>query len=282
MPPCPSRYNTPVDIYQEISRLQAENVFLRLEKPIRRPVHTCLLPLLLLFLACGAGQGHGLGLQTKTAMLITADPHYRLLLENAQVRVFSLTLPPGTESFVRHEHNYLTVTLADCAPIMWRNEESAIQHFQVPKGEIHFFFGGSAHGIRNDSTAEYRNVTVEFLDPDVTNYGWRYESGKYDFGPSALNPPVDPEGHFVNSLNLEKAVAIDIQLLPKESLPAAAGPQLLIAITPLSFSIASDFSISLAPGEVLWRKAGEPVLPSAGASRQRLAVIEFKTTGNTH
>jgi hypothetical protein len=45
-------------------------------------------------------------------------------------------------------------------------------------GELHFFFGGLAHGIRNDSNAEYRNVTVEFLDPQVTNYGYRYESGK--------------------------------------------------------------------------------------------------------
>src|SRR3954469_6443015 len=41
------------------------------------------------------------------------DPHYRILLENAQVRVFALSLPPGAQSFVRHEHNYLTVTLEE-------------------------------------------------------------------------------------------------------------------------------------------------------------------------
>lgn len=208
---------------------------------------------------------------------ITQDPHYRLLMENAQVRVFALSLPPGTESFVRHEHNYLTVQIEDQEAIMWKDDESPIRHFRAPSGEIHFFLGGSAHGIRNDSNTEFRNVTVEFMDPKVTVYGYRFESGNYDFGPNVLNPPVDPEGHFVNSLDLEKAVARDVQLLPKESLPAAKGSQLLIAVTPLSFFTAADASMSMAPSAVLWRQSGAAALPSASSGRQRLAVIEFKT-----
>jgi hypothetical protein len=261
--------------------LPSENAVLRLDKALGRSRARLLLTLLLL--VAGAFEpGHASGLQTKTAVLITADPHYRLLMENEQVRVFSLTLPQGTESFIQHEHNYLTVTLADCAPIVWKNYESPILHFQFPQGEIHFFFGGSAQGIRNDSKAEYRNVTVEFLDPQVTNYGFRYESQKYDYGPSVLNPPVDPEGHFVDSLDLEKAVAKDIQLLPKEALPASDLPQLLIAITPLSFSTAPDSSISLGPGEVLWRKGGGVAVPSNSPNRSRLAVVEFKTAGTAH
>lgn len=192
-----------------------------------------------------------------------------------------LTLPPGTESFVRHEHNYLTVQIGDHEAIMWKDDESPIQHFRAPSGEIHFFLGGSAHGIRNDSNTELRNVTVEFLDPQITVYGYRFESGKYDFGPNVLNPPVDHEGHFVNSLDLEKAVARDIQLLPKESLSAAEGPQLLIAVTQLSFFTASDASMSMAPGAVLWRQGGAAALPSASPGRQRLAVIEFKAGRST-
>jgi hypothetical protein len=207
---------------------------------------------------------------------IAQDPHYRILMENAQVRVFALTLPRGAQSFVRHEHNYLTVQIEDHEAIMWKNDESPIQHFRARSGEIHFFLGGSAHGIRNDSNTEFRNVTVEFLDPQVTVYGYRFESGNYDFGPNVLNPPVDPEAHFVNSFDLEKAVARDVQLLPKESLPAAKGPQLLIAVTPLSFFTAADTSMSMAPGAVLWRQSGAAALPSASPARQRLTVIEFK------
>lgn len=250
-----------------------------------RPIREILLPLvvLLAFAACfrlvraafPIVQAHSW--QSATPADITQDPHYRILMENAQVRVFALTLPPGAQSFVRHEHNYLTVQLEDHEAIMWKNDESAIQHFRAPSGEIHFFLGGSAHGIRNDSNTELRNMTVEFMDPKVTVYGYRFESGKYDFSPNVLNPSVDPEGHFANSLDLEKAVARDIQLLPKESLPAAEGSQLLIAVTPLSFFTASDASVSLAPGAVLWRQGGAAALPSASSGRQRLAVIEFKT-----
>ena len=254
-----------------------------------RPIREILLPLLVLlvFASCmrlvraaffSVVQAHSW--QSAKPADITQDPHYRILMANAQVRVFALTLPPGTQSFVWHEHNYLTVQIEDHEAIMWKDDESPVQHFRAPSGEIHFFLGGSAHGIRNDSNTEFRNVTVEFLDPQVTVYGYRFESGKYDFGPNVLNPPVDPEGHFVNSLDLEKAVARDIQLLPKESLPAAEGQQLLIAVTPLSFFTAADASMSMAPGAVLWRQSGAAALPSASPGRQRLAIIEFKTGGS--
>ena len=262
------------------SSLSAQEFAFQLDNPLR-PSHIICLLLTLLFSAAPAiQQGHASGLQAKPAVLITADPHYRLLMENQQVRVYSLVLPPGAESFVRHEHNYLTVTLADCTPILWKNDESPVQHFQVPKGELHFFLGGLAHGIRNDSNAEYRNVTVEFLDPQVTNYGYRYESGKYDYGPVALNPPVDPEGHFVDSLNLEKAEAKDVQLLPQQTLPAARGPQLLVAITALNLSAGADRKISLNPGDVLWLESSEHALANTGSVRARFAVVEFKTTSD--
>src|ERR1041384_2560829 len=153
-----------------------------------------------------AATAYGLAWQKSIPAEITADPHYHLLVENAYARVCALTIPPGQQSFVTHKNNFLTVTLADSEVIRWKNDESPIQHVPAPKGEVHFFLGKSAHGIRNDSNTNYSNITIEFLDPQVTNYGYRYESGKWDFGPSVLNAPVDPEGHFINSLNLEKAV----------------------------------------------------------------------------
>jgi hypothetical protein len=264
------------------SGLSAQDFAPGLDNRPLRPSHICLLLTLLFVIAPAIQQGHASGLQAKIAVLITADPHYRLLMGNQQVRVYSLVLPPGAESFVRHEHNYLTVQIEEHEVIMWKDDEAPIQHFRAPTGELHFFFGGSAHGIRNDSNAEYRNVTVEFLDPEVTTYGYRYESGKYDFGPSVINPPVDPEGHFVNSLNLEKAQALDVQLLPRQPLPAARSPQLLIAITALSLSAGERRKISLRPGDVLWRDAGEPGVANSGPGRARFAIMEFKSTGGKY
>jgi hypothetical protein len=256
-----------------------------------RPIREILLPLLVLlaFATCVRlvrtaffPIAHALSWQSAKPADITQDPHYRILMENAQVRVFALTLPPGAQSFVRHEHNYLTVQLEDHEAIMWKNDESPIQHFRAPSGEIHFFLGGSAHGIRNDSNAEFRNATVEFMDPQVTVYGYRFESGKYDFGPNVLNPPVDPEGHFANSLDLEKAVASDVQLLRGESLPAAKRPALLIAVTTLNLSAGPDRILSLKPGEVTWRESNEPAFVNKGHELARFALVEFRGANESY
>jgi hypothetical protein len=225
---------------------------------------------------------HGFSQQQVTPDDISKEPHHRLLLENSQVRVFELTIPPGQQTIVQHEHNFLTVMLEDSEVITWKDDESPIQHFRTPKGEMHFFLGKAARGIRNDSNAGYRNVTVEFLDPQITNYGYSYATGKWDFGPSAVYPPLDPEGHFANGLNLVKAAAEDVQLLPKESLPAAKGPQLLIAITPLTFVDASDRMTFLNPGEVIWREAGDPSLTNNGLARARFAMLRFQAHVRQH
>ncbi len=84
---------------------------------------------------CSYGAEHGGGCDRK-------DPHYVLLLQNDHIRVFALTLPPGAQSFVQHEHNYLTIQVEEHEVIMWKDGESPIQHFRLPAGEIHFFLGG--------------------------------------------------------------------------------------------------------------------------------------------
>src|SRR5580765_6061552 len=70
--------------------------------------------------------------QNTAAIAIEKDPHYVLLLQNDHIRVFALTLPPGAQSFVQHEHNYLTVQVEENEVIMWKDGESPIQHFRLP------------------------------------------------------------------------------------------------------------------------------------------------------
>lgn len=43
---------------------------------------------------------------------IAAEPHYRLLLENDQVRVFGVTLHRDESALVRLQHSFMTVALA--------------------------------------------------------------------------------------------------------------------------------------------------------------------------
>lgn len=215
-------------------------------------------------------------LQTAPAADMAAEPHYHLLLENADVRVFSLTLPPHQQTYVRHDRNFLSIALQDGEVAMWRQGESPVQHFRTIAGEIRFLFGDTARGLRNDSNSEYRNITVEFKDPQVTNYGYRHDTGKWDYGPSVLDPPVDPQGHFVNSLAVEAAVVSDIQLLPRESLPASNPRtlELLIAVTAADLDFGGK--VHLAAGEVRWLGDRQLPLTNAGPSPARFALVKIR------
>jgi hypothetical protein len=205
------------------------------------------------------------------------DRHFRLLLENAQVRVFALTLPPNSQSFVRFPHNFLTTAPDEGEVIMWKEGESPVQHFRLNRGQIQFYLGDSVRGFRNDArSGDYHSIIVEFLVPGVTTYGYRYYSGKWDYGPSILNPPVDASGHFVNSLDLNRAVASDVQLLPQEFLPASKRRQLLVAISGVDLQMGKR-TIRLEPGEVMWLEGREAELVNAGNGPARFALVELKT-----
>jgi len=211
---------------------------------------------------------------------MAADAHYHLLLENHQVQVFALTLRSTERTFVRHEHNFLVVTLRDCEIVMWREGQSDIQNFRFAKGEVSFFSGGQAVGLRNDRTHECDNITVEFLNPDVNTYaysdlaGWGYNSG-------AVNPPLDPHGKFANSMLLGAAAASDVQLLPRDSYPPPekAGAELLIPVTEVDLKGLNKHARK-SPGDVLWIPASRTsALVNAGSEPARFAIVEL-WTGN--
>jgi len=217
------------------------------------------------------------GAQQPSPVAIQDDPHFQLLLSNESVRVFSLTLPPNSESFVRYQHNVVTIAPDEGEVVMWKEGQSPVQHFRIDRGQIQFFLGDSVRGYRNDArTITYRNITVEFLGPGVTTYGYRYSRGKWDYGPSILNAPVDGSGHFVNSLNLNRAVASDVQLLPKEFLPASERNQLMVAISAVNVQMGKR-KIRLEPGEVLWLTGRDSELVNDGNDAARFALVELKT-----
>ncbi|HET9840148.1 MAG TPA: hypothetical protein VFR84_18115 [Candidatus Angelobacter sp.] len=223
-----------------------------------------------------------IALQRPSPLPLDQDQHFHLLLANEQLRAFSLVLPANSESFVRFEHNFITVEPNEGEIIRWREGESAIQHFRVNRGQIQFFLGDSVLGFRNDAkTGEYRCQVIEFLGAGITTYGYRYYTRKWDYGPSILNPPVDAEGHFANSLDLNRAVASDVQLLPAEFLPASARKQLLVAISAVDLQMAKR-KLRLEPGEVLWLEGRDAELRNAGNQAARFALVEFRTADEVY
>ncbi len=218
-----------------------------------------------------------IAVQQPSPVAIDQDPHFRLLLANDQFRVFSLVLPANSQSFVRFEHNFITIEPEEGEIIRWRVGESPIQHFRVHRGEIQFFLGDSVRGFRNDArSGDYQSIIVEFLLPGVTTYGYRYYTRKWDYGPSILNSPVDPSGHFVNSLDLNRAVASDVQLLPQEFLPQSKRQQALVAISALDLQMGNR-KLRVEPGEVLWLEGRDAELRNAGDTAARFTLVEFRT-----
>jgi hypothetical protein len=205
-------------------------------------------------------------------------PHYRLLLANDQVRVFAITLKPLERTMARHDHNFLVVALLDCDVVMWPEGESDIIDFHFSQGDVRFYPGGRALGIRNDRTTEYRNVTVEFLNPKVTNYGYQGYTGTWEYGPAAIGPPVDPHAKFINSILLGAAGVSDVQLLSRDPFPAPEEPsaELLIPVTAIDLKAGEYERVRKSTGDVVWIPAGrKSTFLSATADPVRFVVVQF-------
>jgi hypothetical protein len=213
---------------------------------------------------------------------MASAPHYRLLLSNDQVRVFAVTLRPTERTMARHDHNFLVVTLQDSEVVIWPEGASDITNFRFNQGDVRFSFGGRASGIRNDRTSEYRNITVEFLNPKVTSYGYQPNTGTWEFGSGGINPPVDPNARFKNTLHLGAASVSDIQLLPRDPLgaPELSGPELLIAVTDIDLKAGESERIRKSSGDVVWIPAGRKSTPmNISTDPVRLVLVEFKKAG---
>lgn len=221
--------------------------------------------------------------QTSAPDEITREPHHRLLLQNDQVRVFEVTLRPTEHVFVRHQYNFLVVTLQDCEMVMWNEGESEIASFRFNQGDVRFFYGGSARGMRNDHSGEYRNITIEFLNPKVTTFGYQANTGKWEYGGSAIGPPVYPNKKFHSTLRLGVVDASDVQLLQRDvlELPDKGTFELLIPVTDLDVTAGSDLHVRKAAGDAWWIGDGRKAdLMNTSTDPARFALIELKPLQN--
>jgi hypothetical protein len=208
------------------------------------------------------------------AVEISAEPHYRLLLENDQVRVYALTLHPDESALVRLRHSFLTVTLQEGEVVIWDEGKSPIQHFQLHKGETsfrclgtfcattQFLEKGITGGFRNDRPNDFRNITVEFLDANV---GWNLTQG----GTIGSPPLMFVGGAFVTDVSLE----------PDESFAAPEKPnaRLIIPVSDVDLKCGLGIRIRSSAGEVAWITADQrSALINAGRDPARFITIELR------
>jgi hypothetical protein len=220
--------------------------------------------------------------RAQSAPDMASAQHYRLLLSNDQVRVFAVSLKPLERTMARHDHNFLVITLQDCEVVIWPEGASDITNFSFNQGDVRFSFGGRAIGIRNERTSEYRNITVEFLNPKVTSYGYQPSIGTWQFGASGINPPVDPRARFKNTISLGAASVSHIQLLPRDTLPVPdlSGPELLVPVTDIDLKTGEYERIRKSSGEAVWIPAGRKSTPmNVSTDPVRMVLVDFKAAG---
>jgi oxalate decarboxylase/phosphoglucose isomerase-like protein (cupin superfamily) len=159
---------------------------------------------------------------------ITAEPHHHLVLENAFIRVFSLDVPPHTESLMhRHRHDYIYVMLGPTEVVNAVEGKDPVT-VKLVEGETHFSPGPFAHIARNISDQPFRNLTIEILDDAKL----RQSTAKWDEdrGLDIL------QGGTKQVLFVKDSIRVtEFELLPGGVVPMHhhAGPHLLVAVSDL-------------------------------------------------
>ena len=204
---------------------------------------------------------------------ITAEPSHHLVLENDQVRVFSVTVAPGKATLMhRHRHDYVYVAIGD-ARISNEIEGREPVEAMLSDGEVRFTKGNFAHIVRDLSATPFRNVTIELLQDEkrrAEKSTWDKDSGEDSY------PGADRK-----IVSVKDGVRISqIEIDPKAFLPKGRhnGPILLIAVSAIELSARSDgkepVGKLLKPGDVWWLDA-TPSLNNAGTGPAELVMLEF-------
>jgi len=214
--------------------------------------------------------------QTEQQVEITAEPHHHLVLANDQVRVFSVDVPPHTDTLIHwHHHDYIYVVLGDATV---SNEVVGKPPVQVTLHDGQTAFAPPApfaHRARNLSDKPFRNVTVELLqDEKLRTLKSPWDS---DRGLDILH------GGTQEILFVKDAVrASEFELQPGGMIPSHhhAGPHLVVALT--DFELRIDIA-GKAPA-TLTQKAGESrwvpgnvtdAITNAGHTPAKFVTLEF-------
>ena len=217
--------------------------------------------------------------QTETTVDIGDESHHHLLLENEKVRVFAVDLTAHQSTpLIRHEHNYLVITLADAEIASWAEGQAGVITYRYNQNDIRFFFGGPARALRNDTPNAYHSLTIEFLNPKITTFGYAPKAGRWEYGSSAMLPPSDPQKAFSDTMVLGDAKVKDVQLLPDDAYaePDKDVDELLTPLTDIELKKGTE-RIRKSQYEPLWILAGRKTkLVNDATVPARMVVLELK------
>lgn len=207
----------------------------------------------------------------QAAVPVHEEPLHQLIIDNAQVRVFRVEVPPGGRTLLhRHERDYLFVTLGDADVVSARAGGPAMR-YQFKDGETAYTAGGFAHVAINQAPTPFRNITVEVVKekPEAQGKPWAALAG------AGMSVTV--------MVDNERAVALLYELAPGATMPrhTHTRPHLAVAVTDVELE--SDDAergqgkMSQKAGDAVWVEAlATHTLKNTGTKPARFVTIELK------
>ena len=216
------------------------------------------------------------------AVPVASEPRHHLAFENRYVRVFAVEVAPHDATLL-HEHSldYLYVTLgsADIVNAPFGKPEA---HAQLKDGEVHFARGGFAHVARNLSDLPFRNLTIEFLQPqgEVRNLCEKIVPG--EAGPCEK---AQGKGYVATPLFETAEVRIELVRLDPQAQQVEMAPgtgTLVAALEQAGIKVESEGKppMTIATGGLLWLRAGSrQVFSNLRNTPSNFLRIAFKDSG---
>jgi beta-alanine degradation protein BauB len=202
---------------------------------------------------------------------IDAEPHHHLVLDNAQVRVFQVEVPPHSATLMhRHNRDYVFVTLG---PSEVENDVAGKPPvtLKLQDGEPRFTSGGFAHVAKNLAATPFRNVTIELLQPGPATAGGEDQKPR-ELAGATITPVFVKDGVRVSDIRLKAGGSI-----PRHH---HEGPHLVVAVTDLTLRNEVEGQAAttrtLKAGEVAWIPGGiTHTVTNVAPGEARLITLEF-------
>jgi quercetin dioxygenase-like cupin family protein len=219
-----------------------------------------------------------LAAQATKEVEITAEPHHRLVFENAQVRVFFVDVAPHTDTLLHtHRHDYIYVMLGASEVVNDVQGKPSVTA-KLTDGQSALIPGNFSHVVHN-LDHPFRNLTVELLEDDKL----RHSTYKWDQtrGLDILH------GGTAEILFVQDGIRVtEFELQPGGVVPTHhhAGPHLLVAVTDLD--IRSDVEGTgpmsgpmpghFMSGQVKWLPGGySHSITNTGQAPAKFVTLEF-------
>jgi quercetin dioxygenase-like cupin family protein len=213
--------------------------------------------------------------QTAQEVEITAEPRHHQVLQNDQVRVFSVDVPPQTETLLHwHRHDYIFVTLGPTEIINAVKGKDPITQ-KLQDGDTRLVPGNFAHQVRDAAPTNFRNVTIELLQDEKLRHStpkWDEDRGLHIL-----------EGGTEEILWVKDGVRATLfELQPGGMVPMHhhAGPHLAVALTEMKLRDKVEGKgaqdITFAYGEPRWIEGNySHQITNPGPKPARWIIIEF-------